>query len=275
MTGLLPLALAAVFIIALLPVSWLTPWTSRVQELTYLPLVPLGDAATAARRWLRDDGADLPTRLEIEQLEIDRNNYRRQLHAANNRIRELESMVEELQGLPVTARSSSSRSIPANVVGRAADRLQGPVRINAGTRRGVESGAIAVHQGDALAGRVLVDPGPTSALLLPTYLERNLIDCRLQAGERSIPLQLEPTGGQFISSVDRQVAVSVGDVVRLHDAAWPDAAQGMRLAIVQSVTPRTRNPNRLDLVLDSTADPNRLARVLILVDDAPGTGASE
>ncbi|MCH2162927.1 MAG: hypothetical protein MK085_13795, partial [Phycisphaerales bacterium] len=117
--------------------------------------------------------------------------------------------------------------------------------------------------------------GPTSSLLLPTYLERNLIDARLLVGEQAIPLQLEPAEGRFISSVDRQVGVKVGDVVRLHDQAWPQCAQGMRLAVVQSVAPRTRNPNRMDLVLEAIADPNRLARVLILTDSELAGGAPE
>ena len=276
LAGILPIALVVVFILGLLPARFLAPWTNRIAEIAYLPLVPLGDAATATRRWLRSGPAELPSLEELEQLEVERNDYRRRLHSANERILELENLVLDLRGLPISVKAGSIRKIPANVVARSADRLDGAVRINAGNRRGVIGGAIAVHRGDASAGRVLANPGPTSSLLLPTYLEQTLIDGRLQpetntpeSGSRGTPLQLEPTDGGFHSSVDRSVNVKPGMVVRLHDLAWPDAAQGMRVAIVRSVTPRSSNPNRLDLVLQPAADPNRLARLILLMDIAP------
>jgi len=85
-------------------------------------------------------------------------------------------------------------------------------------------------------------------------------------------VQLESMDGGFVSSVDRSVAVELGSVVRLHDSAWPLSAQGMRIAIVDEIRPREQNPNRLELHLKAVADPNELARVLIVVEP---TGAEE
>ena len=252
--------------VAFLPGRWLSPWSSRVAEIVYLPLVPLGDVATLSRRWLRTETPDLPSYEELEELLAQRNDYRRRLHASNARIVELESQVRELSRMPLGEDGVTSRIVHANIVGRSPERIGGAVRINAGSRRGVAKGAIAVHQGDAIAGRIFGDPGPTSAYVLPVYEEPRLIDGILESDAGDIPVQLESTHMGFTSSVDRSVKVQPGTTVRLHDSSWPLAAQGMRIAKVKEIRPRERNPNRIELLLEPVANPNELARVLIVVE---------
>lgn len=241
-------------------------------EIVYLPLVPLGDVATFSRRWLRSKDSTIHSAEEVEQLVVERNDYRRRLHAANAKISELKVQVRELSRMPLGEDGLTAHIVHANVVGRSPNRIGGPVRINAGTRRGVKDGAIAVHRGDAIAGRVLGSPGPTSAYVLPVFGETRLIDGILEIQDMEVPVQLESMDGGFISSVDRSVAVELGSVVRLHDSAWPLSAQGMRIAIVDRMRPREQNPNRLELHLKAVADPNELARVLIVVEPS---GAEE
>ena len=227
-------------VLSFLPGRWLGPWSTRVSEIVYLPLVPLGDVATLSRRWLRSETSDLPSYEELDQLVIERNDYRRRLHAANARIIELESQVQELSRMPLGENNVTAKIVHANIVGRSPERLGGPVRINAGSRRGVEIGAIAVHQGDAIAGRVIGAPGPTSAFILPAFAESRLIDGEMDIDGKSIPVQLESTHSGFLSSVDRSVNVQPGTVVRLHDSGWPRSAQGMRIAVVEEIRPREK-----------------------------------
>lgn len=259
--------LGVVLVVALLPSSWLAPWTTRVSELTYLPLVPLGDVGTRARYALRSGTESIPTASQIDQIVEERNEYRRRLHAAAARIAELEDQVLALSQLPEAEAGIERRVIHANIVGRSSDRLGGPVRLNAGSRRGVVQGAIAVHNGDALVGRVLERPGPMSSFLVPIGAAAGLIDGILDVDGEAILLQLESTGEGFLSSVPRHVNVQPGNIVRLHDAAWPRSAQGMRVAEVVAIRPRSSNPNRLELLLKSVVDLNELSRVLIVVED--------
>lgn len=253
-------------LLSLLPGRWLSPWSTRVSEIVYLPLVPLGDVATYSRRWLRSESSEVPSSEEIEQLVIERNDYRRRFHAANATIAELEIQIRELSRMPLGADGLTTQIVHANVVARSPERLGGPVRINAGTRRGVHDGAIAVHNGDAIAGRVLGNPGPTTAFILPVFGENRLIDGVMEIDGEDVPVQLESANGGFLSSVDRSVMAKAGTVVRLHDSSWPRSAQGMRIAVVSDVRPRESNPNRLELRLKPVADPNELSRVLIVVE---------
>ena len=260
----------AVLIAALVPVGWLAPWTTRASELAYLPLVPLGDLAMMTRHAIEQPQRSQPSQAEVDLIIEERNDTRRRLFAATARIEELEARVQELSRLPFDESNPSRRLIHARIVARSADRIRGVVRLNAGVQRGVEAGAIAVDQGDALVGRVLESPGPTSAFLVPVATGGRLIDGVLAVADGAIVLQLEAKGHGFEASVDRRVSVQVGDIVRLLDSSWPRSAQGMRIAEVTAIRPRESNPNRTELLLAPISDAHRLSRVLLVVEEDTG-----
>ncbi len=266
-----------VLVLSLLPTTWLVPWTNRLSEIVRLPLVPLGDVATSVRIWLTVDGSDLADRAQFDLLETERNEYRRRFHAANERVRELEGLVESLRGLPPTGEVGEFVAIEVDVVGGDPSSPSSPLQVNAGRRRGILPGAVAVHRGDTLVGRVLADVGPTTAWIRPAA-GFGLIDARLvddqgitdrEPGNDGVPVQLRPEEGGWTTTVDRAVAVELGMVARLHDPGWSRFAQGLVIGVVREVGTLESNPTRKTVRVEVLTDPQRLDHFLVV---SPKTG---
>lgn len=257
-------------LLSLLPTGWLVPWTSRLSEIVRLPLVPLGDIATSARVWLTVDDSLVATRDEFDLLERERNEYRRLYHASAERVRELEGLVGSLRGLPPVDAVGEYVAIEVDVIGSDPSAGRGPLQVNAGTRRGLRAGGVAIHRGDVLVGRVMREVGPTTAWIQPA-LETGLIDARVTpaslseaGGREGAAVQLEPAGDGWRTTVDRSVVVAPGMVVRLHDAGWSRFAQGLAIGLVREVTPLESNPTRLEIRIRPVEDPRRLDRFLVV-----------
>ncbi len=262
-------------LLSLLPTGWLVPWTGRLSEIVRLPLVPLGDIATSARIWLTVDDTLVATRDEFDLLERERNDYRRLYHASAERVRELEGLVGSLRGLPPVDAVGEYVAIEVDVIGSDPSRPGGPLQVNAGMRRGVRAGGVAIHRGDQLVGRVMGEVGPTTAWIQPA-LSTGLIDARLtpasplEAGRGAgVAVQIEPTDGVWRTTVDRSVSVVPGMVVRLHDASWSRFAQGLAVGVVREVTPLESNPTRLEVRIRPVEDPGRLDRFLVVSQADP------
>ncbi len=261
-----------VLVLSLLPTTWLIPWTSRLSEIVRLPLVPLGDVATSVRIWLTVDGNDLADRAQFDLLETERNEYRRRFHAANERVRELEGLVKSLRGLPPTGDVGEFVAIEVDVVGGDPSNPSSPLRVNAGRRRGILPGAVAVHRGDTLVGRVLADVGPTTAWIRPA-VGYGLLDARLvddqgvadrEPGNDGVPVQLRPEDGGWTTTVDRAVAVELGMVARLHDPGWSRFAQGLLIGVVREIGTLESNPTRKTIRVEVLTDPQRLDHFLVV-----------
>ncbi len=259
-----------VLLLSFMPTGWLVPWTNRLSEIVRLPLVPLGDIATSARVWLTVDDSLVATRDEFDLLERERNEYRRLYHASAERVRELEGLVGSLRGLPPVDAVGEYVAIEVDVIGSDPSAPRGPLQVNAGTRRGLRGGGVAIHRGDVLVGRVMREVGPTTAWIQPA-LATGLIDARVTpaaladaGGRDDVAVQLEPEGGGWRTTVDRSVAVTPGMVVRLHDAGWSRFAQGLAIGIVREVAPLESNPTRLEVRIRPVEDPRRLDRFLVV-----------
>jgi hypothetical protein len=93
-------------------------------------------------------------------------------------------------------------------------------------------------------------------------------------------VQLVPQGGRTLvgeleTGPDGRAAdVRPGDSVLLSDATWRPAAQGMRIGLVESVGALDSNPLRRRITVRMEADPARLGRVVVKVQDAAGEGGS-
>ena len=270
--GPFSLAMLVVLVLSLLPTNWLIPWTNRLSEIVRLPLVPLGDVATSVRIWLTVDGSDLADRGQFDLLETERNEYRRRFHAANERVRELEGLVKSLRGLPPTGGVGEFMAIEVDVIGGDPSNPASPLRVNAGTRRGIFPGAVAVHRGDTLVGRVLADVGPTTAWVRPA-VGFGLLDARLvddqgiaadSPGREGVPVQLTPDNGGWTTTVDRAAAIEVGMVARLQDPGWSRFSQGLVIGMVREISTLESNPTRKTVRIDVLNDPQRLDHFLIV-----------
>lgn len=270
--GPFSLAMLVVLVLSLLPTNWLIPWTNRLSEIVRLPLVPLGDVATSVRIWLTVDGSDLADRAQFDLLETERNEYRRRFHAANERVRELEGLVKSLRGLPPTGGVGEFMAIEVDVIGGDPSNPASPLRVNAGTRRGIFPGAVAVHRGDTLVGRVLADVGPTTAWVRPAVgfglLDARLVNDQEMAADSpsrdGVPVQLTPDNGGWTTTVDRAAAIEVGMVARLHDPGWSRFSQGLIIGVVRDISTLESNPTRKTVRIDVLNDPQRLDHFLIV-----------
>jgi hypothetical protein len=280
--GPFSLAMLVVLVLSVLPTSWLVPWTNRLSEITRLPLVPLGDVATSVRIWLTVDGSDLANREQFDLLETERNEYRRRFHAAAERVRELEGLVESLRGLPPTGEVGEFVAIEVDVVGGDPSNPASPLQVNAGTRRGILPGAVAVHRGDTLVGRVLADVGPTTAWVRPAVafglLDARLVDDRGGSagtlGRDGVPVQLRPDGSGWTTTVDRSAMVEIGMVARLHDPGWSRFAQGLLIGVVREIRTLESNPTRRTIRIDVLNDPQRLDHFLVVSPKSDERGPS-
>jgi hypothetical protein len=95
--------------------------------------------------------------------------------------------------------------------------------------------------------------------------------------ERAVLVQLEPTGaGAFTGEVRRTDVVEAGDVVRLDDHAWPEAAQMMIVGRVTSVEPSESEPLRSRIAVAPQFQIGQVSYATLLVEEAVvGAGADD
>ncbi len=274
------LVLGLVFLVAFgLPIAWIRPWSGVLAGLVGIPVQPLGDFGVRVARWVwppRDPLADETQRIQelSEQLEI----ARQVTQVKQLRIEALQEEVRDLQ----QARQYHDGAVPidtlhARVTGRGADRAGGLVRLNVGRRNGVTADAVAVFRGVHLVGRVAEDVGQLSSWLVPVtdpatgYIEVALVPASNPDLSRSqVPrIQVQPDGhGGLVGEIDRDSAVRPGDVVELHDPAWPQSAQGMKIGVVESVAPKDSQPLLKAVVIRPQYQAHRLSSVILKIERA-------
>lgn len=270
--------LGLTFVVAFfLPVSWIRPWSNVLAGLVSIPVQPLGDFGVRLARWIwppQDPLAHESPRVQqlSEQLEI----ARQTAHVKQLRIEALQEELRELQ----QARQFHGGAVPidtlyARITGRGPDRAGGLVRLNVGRRNGVTPDAVAVFRGVHLVGRVAEDVGRVSCWLISLtdpasgYIEVALVPLAAPDLSRSqvprIQVQADGRGG-LVGEIDRDVRVSPGDVAELHDMAWPQSAQGMKVGIVESVSPKESQPLLNNVVIRPEYQAHRLSSVILKIE---------
>jgi cell shape-determining protein MreC len=275
---LFPAALLLTLLLALLPHRWLG-WLSQVADLVSLPILPLSDAAGWVARtvWPPRELAAEEAR-SLEHLAEELAQWERRARAAELRASELEAELAAIQQLPLDRTAGPLRIIRASVTGRNVLRPEGAVEVNRGAQHGVRQGAIAVHGGGHLLGRVVGAEGLRSILMPVTSPGIGVLRARVAPGKPGdVPadqmpvVQLAALGDGTLSGdapQDRQIAP--GDRVLLFDHAWPDAAQAMVLGKIESITPKDEQPLRDRLVVRPIYPLEGLARLTLVVEEPEG-----
>ncbi len=269
------IAVGLTAVAAFLPSGWLG-WTSVLADLVNVPVQPLADAGLRLAGWVRPPdrrpgGESEEFRRQAEELET----ARALLHAARLRIEALHEEIGELQAARRMNRGIEINPLFARVTGQSADRPNGPIRINAGSRHGVEEGTVAVYRGVHLVGRVaegvarlgsrvipITDPaaGLLEAIILPA-------DNPLAPIDGAPRLQLVPDGdGALAGKLDRAVAVRKGDLVRLSDPSWPDSAQGMIVGTVEAIEDEDLQPLLAVIVVRPRYAAHRVSSVTLKIE---------
>ena len=282
----LSITVVLLVILALLPVSWLR-WTAVGADLVAVPVQPMADAAVRMGRWVRPADREMAVASQaVKERTQEIEATRALLHAARLTIEALEEEISALQEARRYQPDLEVNPVFARVTGRPPQRGQGPVRINAGTRQGVVPGTVAVYRGGHLIGRVadniarltsqvipITDPstGLMEAVILPA-------DDPVAALASAPRVQLVPDGsGGLVGDLDRTVAVSAGDLVRLADPSWPASAQGTIIGFVESVQGKDLQPLLNSITVAPRYHAQRVASMTLMierVEEALGGGGT-
>ncbi len=282
------LALALTFASALLPGSALG-WTQFFSEILNLPVAPFADALNRAGDWLRPPRLgqipDSITAEYLDHLKAQASEFERLYLAEHAKVDSLEDQLEQLQGFPIPRGHSQIKTLLAHIALRSPSSAYGAVVLNVGSRHGVVTGAVAVHDHVQLIGRV-TEVSAMQCTLLPIVNKtagqlRGAVlpkdHTTATASLASLPkLFLEPKGdGTLFYSIDKSEIVNVGDEVVLMAEDWPESAQGMKIGVVQSVQTDDTKPLRNLVVVLPALLPSQISTVVLRIEnDASATGGS-
>ena len=279
-----PAALVVSAVAALLPMGWpIDGWTRDLAQVVRFPLKPFVHAGIVVESWLRPapsaaEGVPGEARRLVEQLTEERDRFQQLYRRQEQRVRELQEQLRQLQQLPVRTLGSAGTGVIARVTGRNPASTVGVVELtlDQAARRAVAPDTIAVYAGVHLLGKVVDEPGPTGCLLLPVTNRANrYITARVfPVDNPDLPLedatlaQLLPTGGgAFTAEIDRTRDAGRGDLVRLDDAGWPPTAQMMVLGEIVSVETNETEPLRNTVVVRPFYQVRQLAYVTLIIED--------
>jgi hypothetical protein len=282
-------ALAVVaLLLALLPATWLMPWTGDLARLLSAPLAPVTHAGVYLRDRVRPPRESFDPR-SPEALALGKEIARYQSLYEQARL-ELEQSQRSLEALrAVRARVGSaggaeSQLIEASVIATDASRPLGVLLLNAGERHGVRGGSAALVGSDLFAGVIAKDVGRFSSSLIPSA-RLSSIGVRLYPAEGSDPrvavaaypgAVLKPTGtGTFTAAVATTMPLAPGMIARLADDRYGRAALGSRVGVVLSVEPVDEAPNARRIVVQPVVDFGELASVIIVSDGAAAAAEGE
>lgn len=276
---------AIALLLALLPRPALRPWTSDVARVVVVPLAPLTHLGSLARERIRPvRGTFDPRAPEVVELEQELAQSRMLVEQSRLEIERLERSLASLRAVSARIGGEGARLAEAAVVAVDADREDGVVRINAGSRHGVRAGAPVLVDGDVLVGIVGDDVGPFTSSVLPLHRVKG-IGVRLyppQATDPRAPAQSFPgsvlkpiAGGLWEGEVASPLELSEGLVARLADDRYPRVALGARVGTVVAVTPIEKAPLARRVEVAPVVElGERSSVVVVVVDDAAASGAT-
>lgn len=243
---------AVALLLALLPRPVLRPWTSDLARVVVVPLAPLTHVGSVVRDRIRPVRGEFDPRApEVVELEQELAQSRMLVEQSRLEIERLERSIASIGAVSARIGGEGARLAEATVVAVDADRGDGVVRINAGSRHGVRAGAPVLADGDVLVGIVGDDVGPFTSSVLPLHRVKG-IGVRLyppQAADPRAPAQgfpgavLKPiAGSRWEGEVASPLELSEGLVARLADDRYPRVALGARVGTVVAVTPIEQAP---------------------------------
>ena len=261
--------------ISIAPSQRVIPWTTDIAAVLWLPLTPPAHALMALRHWLRPPRDELKY-LDSQLLSDERDRFRALWHSERIHAEDLEQRLAQLDRAKKMDRGGREVApLLASVTARGEGPGERMLALNAGKRDGVQSGDPAVVGGDILVGRVAGEPTPVRCWLAPlTDSSTGRVDAYIAPADRpeagpseSISIQLRTdSSGFLVGEVEATKQISQGDVVRLADATWKSAAQGMRLGSVVGVYRSDKNPLRVRVEVKTEVDSDRLRQVTLKID---------
>ena len=266
---------AAAFVLALLPVPALRPWTADVARLVSVPLAPLTHLGMFLRERIRPTQAAFDPRApEAVALEREVAQFRMLYEQSRLEVERLERSLAALRAISARLDASDTRLVEASVIAIDPSRRDGAVTLNAGERHGVRAGAAALVDGDVFVGVVAPSVGNFSSTLIPATRLPS-IGARLFPPQGSDPRSpassypgavLKPTArGTWSAEVATAMELAPGMVARLADDRFGRAALGARIGVVVSVEPLEQAPLARRVEIRPITELESLASVILAV----------
>ncbi|MGD9693175.1 MAG: rod shape-determining protein MreC [Phycisphaerales bacterium] len=276
--------MAGLVALSLLPSRW-SGWLTGVRE----PVLAVLSPAASPARWLGrlvrppHDTADLADPA-VREIERDRDHFQMLWRQSEQKVGDLEKLVAELQQGRVLHAGLDLAQVVAPIVGVASDLTDGTLQARGGRDRGITKNSVAVVDGVQLVGRVVEVHGMTcfirpvtmwSPSARASYL-RAVVDVGENAPVAGLPMcQLTPQAdGTLRGELDADArGVEVGQVVRLRDLGWPEAAQMKVLGRVVEVKPKETQPLRKMVTVKPDIDLRRVSQVVLYTPRLESDGA--
>ncbi|MCC5823155.1 MAG: hypothetical protein LAT64_09870 [Phycisphaerales bacterium] len=264
----LPLAVGLLVAGSLLPLRWLG-WARWFSEQTFVIAAPIAHPITRGVDLIVPASRPSPERTERERTlrdELERARVR--LLQSDQRIGELESLVEQLSRGTLLHPDVEVSQLPRSVVGEAGEMLV----VRTGTHEGVYRGAVVTAQSVHLVGRV-ADADTRTSRVLPITARGSMrllgvVVVDDETGRRASCV-LEPVGdGTLVGEVSpppdgRAEEIQIGQTVRLFDEQWPRHAQMLVIGEVVRVEPSADQPLRRRITVQPRINPRRAGEVII------------
>ncbi|USO00143.1 MAG: hypothetical protein H6810_05635 [Phycisphaeraceae bacterium] len=281
----LPATVTLLVVTALMPVRYLD-WVGWFGGLAATVFTPISDPMVWVARWLAPASRVHEDDDRIVTLEHDRDELKRRLLVARQRVDELEEQLADLEAGSRRAPDVAVLQLTRPVVGASSDPSSGLLRVKAGRRDGITAhSTITTVRGVQLHGQV-VSVDRLECIVMPiTEPESGLLRGRVLldgAGETSLLCQLAPTGmGTFRGDVEypdpkpgeaKPPELEPGMEVVLDDPAWPESAQMFTIGLIERVEPDKEQPLRSNIVVRPRdgLDLRRVREVILRVPLTPG-----
>ena len=266
---------AVAFVLAMLPVPALLPWTNDLARILAVPLAPLTHFGMFLRDQVRPPQAAFdPKAPETAQLEREVAQYRMLYEQSRLEVERLEGSLAAMRAVSARVDAPETRLIEASVIAGDPSRRNGVLALNAGERHGVRAGAAALVDGDVFAGVIAPEVGSFSSSLIPAN-KLPSIGTRLIPAGGSDPRKpassypgavLKPTGkGTWTAEVATSLELAPGMVARLADDRYGRAALGARIGVVVSVEPVEQAPLARRVEIRPVVDLDGLSSVVLAV----------
>lgn len=286
-------AVLLLVVLALAPAK-LTRWLSVLRDPVMTIIAPISGPASALSIALRRGGtAGTPEELDLEQTRTQLSEYKVMYNQTADRVRELESLVAELQngveaigGYRFTPLEASARVMQ--------DAAAGTIEINRGSRHGVKPNTIALsRRSQQLIGivsrvglmtstiQVITDKRSEPKLMRAVIMPEDpvspeqmgkLFECQLKSGGDGTLISDLPIPADIAASL------KPGQEVRLKDDQWPATAQMCllgRVLRVEETRDRDLLHRNLRVAPDLDSDLTRVKSLIlhIPIDDGAAPAA--
>lgn len=266
---------AVAFVIALLPVQALTPWTNDLARLLSVPLAPVTHLGMYLRDQIRPPQPRFdPQAPETIALEREVAQYRMLYEQSRLEVERLERSLTTIRAVSARVDAPDTRLVEASVIAGDPSRRNGVFTLNAGERHGVRAGAAALVEGDVFVGVIAPELGSFQSALIPSN-KLPSIGARLFPPEGSDPRAaassypgavLKPTTrGTWSAEVATSMTLSTGMIARLADDRFGRAALGSRIGVVVSVEPVEQAPLARRVEVRPIIDLEGLSSVVLAV----------